>query len=113
MTDDDRTRHSAGPARAPGPPPDRLNEIGVLKRREIEARIVGPLLEALGREFGRERVLQVARDVIVEIARQQGDQLAQAVGGRSLAHFAGALDLWKKDDALEIDVLSPKLALGL
>ena len=37
-------------------PPDRLNEIGVLKRREIEARIIAPLLEALGHEFGRERV---------------------------------------------------------
>jgi len=29
---------------------DRLNDIGVLKRREIEARIVGPLLEATGAE---------------------------------------------------------------
>ena len=27
-----------------------LNDIGVLRRREIEARIVAPLLEALGRE---------------------------------------------------------------
>jgi len=29
-------------------PPDTLNDIGVLKRREIEARIVAPLLERLG-----------------------------------------------------------------
>lgn len=89
----------------PTPPPDRLNEIGVLKRREIEARILAPLLEALSEEFGRERVLAVAREVIVRVARQQGDQLAQAMGGRSLVHFAGSLDLWKKDDALAIDVL--------
>ncbi len=89
----------------PTSPPDRLNEIGVLKRREIEARILAPLLEALGREFGRERMLAVARDVIIRIAREQGDQLAQAVGGRTLGQFAGALDLWKKDDALQIAVL--------
>jgi hypothetical protein len=87
------------------PPADRLNEIGVLRRREIEARIVGPLLEALGREFGAERVREVAREVIVSVARQQGDQLAAAMGGRSLAHFAASLDLWKKDDALQTDVL--------
>lgn len=87
------------------PPPDRLNEIGVLKRREIEARIVAPLLEALGREFGRDRVLAIARDVIIRIAREQGDQLARVVGGRSLTRFAGALDLWRKDDALRIEVL--------
>jgi len=86
-------------------PPDRLNEIGVLKRREIEARILAPLLEAFAREFGRDRLLAIARDVIIRIAREQGDQLARTVGGRTLAQFAGALDMWKKDDALEIEVL--------
>lgn len=102
MDQDRATREPDGGTTAPI---DRLNEIGVLKRREIEARIVGPLLDALGCEFGRERVLAVARDVITRIAREQGDQLAAAVGGRTLAHFAGSLDLWKKDDALRIDVL--------
>ena len=46
-----------------------LNAIGVLKRREIEARILAPLIEALGREFGGERVLQIVRETIVGIAR--------------------------------------------
>lgn len=87
------------------PPPDTLNEIGVLKRREIEARIVGPLLEALGKEFGRERVLDVARETVVRIAREQGTQMAQALGGQTLAHFADSMKFWKKDDALQIDVL--------
>ena len=32
-----------------------LNKIGVLKRREIEARILAPLIDALSGEFGRER----------------------------------------------------------
>lgn len=98
-----------GEARPTGTPSDaatdRLNELGVLKRREIEARIVGPLLEALGREFGEERVREVAREVIVRIAREQGDQLAGFMGGRTLDHFARSLELWKKDDALHIDVL--------
>lgn len=30
------------------PAPDTLDDVGVLKRREIEARIVAPLLERLG-----------------------------------------------------------------
>ena len=42
-----------------------LNAIGVLKRREIEARLLAPLVEALGREFGRERVLQIVGETIV------------------------------------------------
>ena len=31
--------------------PDTLNDIGVLKRREIEARIVAPLIERFAEEF--------------------------------------------------------------
>ena len=86
-------------------PPDRLNAIGVLTRREIEARILAPLLEALGNEFGRERVLEIARQTIIEVARQQGAQLAQNTGGNDLEHLAASLDVWKQDDALQIDVL--------
>ncbi len=87
-------------------PPDRLNAIGVLTRREIEARLLAPLIQALSQEFGRERVLEIVRRTIVEIARQQGAQLAQSAGGNSLAHFVPALEAWKKDDALEIQMLA-------
>jgi hypothetical protein len=100
----DRDRVAVRPVRLIAPP-DRLNEIGVLTRREIEARIVGPLLEALGHEFDRERVLEVAQDVIIRIAREQGAQLAEVMQGRTLAHFARSLEFWKKDDALEIYLL--------
>ena len=44
--------------------PDTLNDVGVLKRREIEARIVAPLLERLGQEFGTDRVYELAREVV-------------------------------------------------
>ena len=63
-------------------PPDRLNEIGVLKRREIEARILMPVLTALGDEFGRERVLEIARRIIVDVAREQGGAAPAAREGR-------------------------------
>jgi hypothetical protein len=58
-----------------------LNAIGVLKRREIEARILAPVVDALSREFGREKVLQIVRETIVGIARDQGRQLVQISGG--------------------------------
>lgn len=83
----------------------RLNAIGVLTRREIEARLLGPLLAALSKEFGAEQVLCVTRQTIIEIARSQGVQLAQVMGGCSLAHFAASLEAWKKDDAMEIELL--------
>jgi hypothetical protein len=86
-------------------PPDTLNEIGVLKRREIEARILAPVINAFAAEFGRERVIEIAKRVIVQIARQQGKALADQVGGNSLAHFAGGKDAWVKGGALETEVL--------
>lgn len=84
---------------------DRLNEIGVLRRREVEARIVAPLVEALAAEFGRERVLAIVRRTIIEIARGQGAQLAAQMGDNSLTAFRESLAAWTKDDALELEVL--------
>ena len=87
------------------PPPDTLNAIGVLKRREIEARLLAPLLKALGEEFGQERVLECTRQTIIRIAKEQGEQLAKEMGGCTLAHFAASLENWKKGDAMDIEVL--------
>lgn len=85
-------------------PPDTLNEIGVLKRREIEARILAPMINAFAAEFGRERVLEIAKRVIVEIAREQGKALAEQSGGNSLADFVRSKVNWVKGDALTIEV---------
>ena len=81
-----------------------LNAIGVLKRRTIEARILAPVLEALGREFGRPAVLRIAADVIREVARAQGAAMAEGCGSDSLAAFATTLDRWTADDALQLTV---------
>ncbi len=81
-----------------------LNQIGVLNRRLIEARIVAPLLKAFAAEFGADRVHVIARDVIIGIARQQGNELAQHSGGRSLPVLQGTLDRWTANDALTLDV---------
>lgn len=87
------------------PEPAKLNQIGVLTRREIEARLLAPLLAELSSEFDQERVLATVRRVIVDIARHQGAQLAAQMGGDSLSHFAASMEAWKKDDAMQIEVL--------
>ena len=88
------------------PAADGLNaKVGVLTRREIEARILAPLVAALGEEFGRERVREVLRATIVRIAREQGHDLVQTMGGDTLDLFAESLKFWTQDNALEIDVL--------
>ena len=85
---------------------DNLNaKIGVLTRREVEARILAPMLDAMGEAFGRERVIRVMRDTIIRIAKKQGTELAGFMGGVTLQHFAESLKSWTKDNALEIDVI--------
>jgi len=85
---------------------DNINsKIGVLTRREVEARILAPMLDAMGEAFGRDRVLQVMRDTIIRIARKQGSELAGSMGGVTFQHFADSLRFWTMDDALGIDVI--------
>jgi len=87
-------------------PADDLNaKLGVLTRREVEARILIPILNELGDAFGRDEVLAVVRDTIVRIARDQGAVLGQQMGGNTLKHFIDSLAYWTRDNALEIDVI--------
>jgi L-2-amino-thiazoline-4-carboxylic acid hydrolase len=77
----------------------------LLERREMEARIVGPLVRAFVKEFGPEKSLAIVREVISQLARDSGAELALSVGEASLEAFARCLDLWKAGGALEIVVL--------
>lgn len=85
--------------------PDTLTQkIGVLTRREVEARILAPVIEALGQRFGRDEVVEVVSDAIIKLSQQQGDELAGAMEGRDCAAFESSLQYWTKDDALTLDV---------
>ncbi len=79
--------------------------LSLLQRREIEARIVGPLLRAVADEMGQEKTLALARRVIADLARQGGADLAQRFGEATLETFARSLDLWREGGALEIEML--------
>ena len=80
-------------------------KLSLLEQREIEARIVGPLIQAVRAELGEEKTLALVRRVIAELARQSGAELAQRLGEASLPAFAQCLDRWSEGGALEIEVL--------
>lgn len=82
-----------------------INDIPILLRREIEARIAGPLIEAFAEEFGRAKTLQVASNVILKLAEESGAQLAQSCGGNSLQDLAAGTGKWSAGGALERDVI--------
>lgn len=97
----DEIKHIQGSA------PDTLNQrLGVLTRREVEARIVAPLVEALAERFGREQVADVVRETIITLAEDQGAALARTMGSTSLDAFGDSLRFWTQDGALEIEILA-------
>ena len=87
-------------------PVDNLNaKIGVLTRREVEARILSPVIEALGQSFGRDQVLSVVQSTIIRIAREQGADLSKLMENNTLQDFCETLQFWTRDNALEIEVI--------
>lgn len=82
-----------------------LNQVGILVRREIEARIAGPLIKAFMKELGDEKALAIVKDVIVHLAQESGELLRAFTGGDSLEDFGKALPLWSRDDALQFELL--------
>jgi hypothetical protein len=89
----------------PSPPADYMNAVGLLNRREIEARMLAPLINTLCNEFDRERILEIVCDAIQEIARQQGAQLANSLEANDMEHFATVQETWKKDNAIQTELL--------
>lgn len=85
-------------------PPDTCNRVGVLTRREIEARLLAPLIDAFATKMDRAEVIALVTETITAIARTQGAAMAESHGGPSMAAFADSLSAWTKDDALVIDV---------
>jgi len=84
---------------------DEVLKIPLLRQREIEAGVIGPLVRAFARDVGQKRALEVLRRVITDLARLGGKGLADRLGEDSLEAFAETLDLWRENDALQIEIL--------
>ena len=86
--------------------PEDINQISILTRREIEARIAGPLINAFMEELGSDKSLKVVKRVIEPLARESGNQLARQVGGNSMRDFAkGMKTYWESGGAYEKEEL--------
>jgi hypothetical protein len=89
---------------------DDLNErVGVLTRREIEARILAPILARLTEELGAERAEALLRDVVEREAMQVGARMRETAAREGdaddLRSFAAQWEPWFRGGALEIETL--------
>ena len=81
-------------------------EPSLLKRREIEARIVVPLVRAFAEKMGREQALAVATKVVQALACAAGREMAKKLGANDMAAFTRVVrDVWAQDKALEMSML--------
>ncbi len=83
--------------------PARGLALTLLEQRDIEARIVGPLVRGFIARFGREEALQVVREVISELARASGREAAGCLASATLGNFAGCVERWSEGGALELE----------
>ena len=75
-----------------------------LERRKIEAAVLVPMLQAFQRALGKERANEIAREVIVELARQDGERWA-AAHGNDLEAMHKVSGIWSAGGSLEIELL--------
>jgi hypothetical protein len=84
---------------------ESIPRLPLLQQREIEAKIIGPLVRAVAGELGEEKTLALLRGVIADLARSRGQELAGALGTATLEAFAQSLGRWSEGGALEIDLV--------
>ena len=81
-------------------------EPSLLKRREIEARIAVPLIQAFAEKMGREQALAVATEVIKSLACAAGRETAKKLGANDMAALAKVVrEVWSLENALEVKIL--------
>lgn len=75
-----------------------------LERRKIEGGVLIPMVQAFERALGKERAHEIAREVIIELARRDGERWAQEFGD-DLAAMEQVSGVWAGGGSLEIEHL--------
>lgn len=83
-----------------------LSKVPLLARREIEARIVAPLIEAFGEEVGRDKALAQLERVIAKLARASGEEMARQAPENTIAALDTVVRFWGYDSAMEVERLA-------
>lgn len=77
----------------------------LLERRRIEAEFARDIFEVLADEVGRDRAVAILTRAVARRAEKAGaDFAASAPGGNDLLAFAGMLEVWGEDGAINFDL---------
>ena len=85
----------------------KVDELGILTQRRIEAEIIKPIYDVLVREIGTQKAREVIEEAIGQAAIDAGKAFAsKETEQTSIESFAALQYLWEKGNALEIEVIS-------
>src|SRR5262245_52678501 len=73
-----------------------------LERRNIEAGVLIPVVQAFQRAIGKERANEIAREVIIELARKDGARWAEQFGD-GLSAMERVSEVWAAGGSLDIE----------
>ena len=76
--------------------------ITLLQRRKIQAEVLIPMVQAFQHAIGKERANEIAREVIIELARKDGARLAQQFGD-DLTGMERVSGVWAAGGSLDIE----------
>lgn len=79
-------------------------KIGILLRREIEAKLIVKLADFMSKELGENKSRHIIREVIKGIAIDQGNELSE-IKGNSLEAFIDRQEPWTRDGSLETEII--------
>ena len=77
---------------------EKIKDVPIILRREIEALAIVPFLKAFEKELGEEKVLAVTREVIAKQAEKSGKELAERYGGNTPEKLVEALAAFKLEE---------------
>jgi len=81
-----------------------INDVPMILRREIEARMVVPFLEEFQKVLGEEKTREITRKVISELAEDAGKSMAQHFGSNDLDAVKNTMiPVMEKGSALKME----------
>lgn len=83
---------------------DCNDKVGLLKQREIEIRVLGPVIEAFAKELGKERAYEIVRAALQGISAKQGAEKSAEVGKGLSSFKENCVSAWSPNGELEIEM---------
>ena len=78
-------------------------EVPLLQQREIEMRVLGPVIRAFAAEFGKEKTHDLVRRTMQEISRSLGKEKSLEGGGLENLK-SKCISKWNEGGALEVSI---------